>query len=642
MLVRPNSALVEFLMAIERGLRLAALLCALAILASPLFGQSTADPSAGVRAGIPEDWSHHHLVFSPPATPDDLARVQQDPRYRQQPLRRNMMRTAGSFPDNSANDLDNSRLPPVRPRARSKIGRDWSMDLGTGKVGAAIFPAKYAFTTTGVGNCSGAAEPDYVVYNTGVAGSNGTTKQANIVAYDNIYSGCTGTVPSVYWSYYTGTGSAVTSAVLSEDGTKVAFMESPATGAAVLRILKFAAGEGTDYKAPAVPANLYTNTVAGNAANTPWSTCPTGKSCLISVAFQTEANPDTTSSPFYDYANDAIYVGDSKGYLHKFTGVFSGTPGEITGGGTNSGWPQLISASNPLASPVFDVNFKCGQTNCSGGTVFIGPTGSGGGPNFHSIAGVGGSANITTYNNLFNSGSTGSVDGPIVDPSAGMVYVFVNDDPGGNAGVWQLPETLISATEATVGTGSAAGSLYSGSLDNAYFTSTSSSSPTGHLWVCGNSGGNPGLYPVPINSNVMTTGAITVATTVAAVATPCSPVTEFCTNSGAACTATQGTDFIFASPQNEPATGQVAGCTASKGCVISYTVSGATATLKGAGGFTGGASGMIVDTQNTSVAGTLQLYFGILGSQACTGTGGTTGPGTGTGGCAVQASQTAP
>jgi hypothetical protein len=617
-------------------------------------------PATGPGMGLVDDWTHHHLVFSNPGTAADAlaqGRVEQwyrivnDPRYIMQQMKRNpRQRALATAPDFSTlatrlsapiRDWWPIRKPPA-PTPRETLKRDWSMDLGgSAKVGAGRFPAKYSFSTT-TASCT-----DFVVYNTGVAGSNTGTKQANVIAYDNIYSGCSsdGNVPKVYWSYYTGTGAAVTSVVLSGNGTQVAFIESPSSGAATLRILKWVASQGTDFSAPVAPTNLYTNGATTASGNTAWSTCPSGQSCMISVAFQSpDANPDTTSSPFYDYTNDAIYVGDSKGYLHKFTGVFLGTPGEVTGGGTSSGWPQQMSSTNPLASPVYDPNYKCPPTNCSGGTVFIGPTGSGGGQNFHSIAGVGGSSNITTYSStpIVNGSSTGIVDGPILDPSASRVYVFVNDDTGGNAGVWQLPESLASATEATLGTGSLSGSLYSGSFDNAYFTSASSSSPTGHLWVCGNSGGDPALYPIPISgSSGMTTGAITAGPVVSGTATPCSPVTEFCTNSGAACTSSAGADYIFVSPQTQPSSSPVTGCTASEGCVQSYTLntSGSTATLLKAGAFPGGASGMVVDTQNTSTSGTLQLYFGILSTESC----GISGdPGYGTGGCAIQASQTAP
>jgi hypothetical protein len=84
----------------------------------------------------------------------------------------------------------------------------------------------------------------------------------------------------------------------------------------------------------------------------------------------------------------------------------------------------------------------------------------------------------------------------------------------------------------------------------------------------------------------------------------------------------------------------VTDCIASEGCVLSYTITTTpSATLSGGGEFGGGASGMIIDTQNTTVSGTPQLYFGILDSQSCTGAGGV---GTGTGGCGIQASQAAP
>ena len=67
---------------------------------------------------------------------------------------------------------------------------------------------------------------------------------ASIVAFNNLYSTqgsigglCTQNGPSVYWSYFTGTGTASTSVVLSEDGTKVAYVESAATGA-ILHVLQ--------------------------------------------------------------------------------------------------------------------------------------------------------------------------------------------------------------------------------------------------------------------------------------------------------------------------------------------------------------------------------------------------------------------
>ena len=42
---------------------------------------------------------------------------------------------------------------------------------------------------------------------------------------------------------------------------------------------------------------------------------------------------DQTSSVFYDYSNDIAWVGGVDGWLHKITGVFKGTPTEVTTGG---------------------------------------------------------------------------------------------------------------------------------------------------------------------------------------------------------------------------------------------------------------------------------------------------------------------
>ena len=139
---------------------------------------------------------------------------------------------------------------------------------------AGTFPAKYSISSASSVNCSGAAKPDYVVYPTSTAGS---ASSATIIAYDNLYASCTGTVPMVYWAYNTGTGSVVTSPIISYDGTQVAFIETPASGAAVLRILKFAASAGTDYSAPfTFASNSFTNGVAGAGGNTAWTGCAAG------------------------------------------------------------------------------------------------------------------------------------------------------------------------------------------------------------------------------------------------------------------------------------------------------------------------------------------------------------------------------
>ena len=199
---------------------------------------------------------------------------------------------------------------------------------GSNAVGAGQYPAKYSFSDSSEGLCADQTTPDYVVYNTGVAG--GST-QANIIAYDNIYSGCpTGSVPvpNVYWSYHTGPGSVVTSSVLSLDGTKVAFIESPAGGAAILRVLS---GLPAKVRIPIARCLLTIRIRTVMPAPVPilhgvgQHNCPTTASCMISVPFQ-DGNNDKVSSPWYDYGTDTLWVGDSAGISTSSPEFSSGPP----------------------------------------------------------------------------------------------------------------------------------------------------------------------------------------------------------------------------------------------------------------------------------------------------------------------------
>ncbi len=57
--------------------------------------------------------------------------------------------------------------------------------MGSGATtGLGMYPAKYSFNISSA-NCSGPAQPDFVVYNTSLAG---LSTQASIIAYDNLYT----------------------------------------------------------------------------------------------------------------------------------------------------------------------------------------------------------------------------------------------------------------------------------------------------------------------------------------------------------------------------------------------------------------------------------------------------------------------
>ena len=72
----------------------------------------------------------------------------------------------------------------------------------------------------------------------------------------------------------------------------------------------------------------------GNQFNSP--TVPGTLNNAVGTKITMNGNVGATrSSPFVDYTGDIAYVGDDSGKIHKFTGVFKGTPTEVTSGG----WP---------------------------------------------------------------------------------------------------------------------------------------------------------------------------------------------------------------------------------------------------------------------------------------------------------------
>ncbi len=484
-------------------------------------------------------------------------------------------------------------------------GFAWGAGTLSGGVAGAVvqpnmFPAKYSFSAT-TASCS-----DFVVYPMGTAGAKGA---ATIVAFSNLYTGgCSGTVPSVYWAYNTG-GMMTTSPVPSLDGTQVAFVQVSGTTASLV-LLKWSASSGT----PTLPVTPTAATLATYRG----CTAP----CMVTLAFSGNTN-DTFSSPYYDYSSDTVYAGDDSGNLHRFTGVFAGTPAEA-----GSPWPINLGTSK-LSSPVLD--------NITGNVVL----GDFGGI-LHSVTVSSGTVHGTTV-------SVGDViaDAPLVDSSAGKLYAFVTtstfSNPGKNA-VYQLPTNFTSITGASVqpvGVGAAGYYLYDGAFDNVYY---SSATFTGNLYAVGNTGLTAGaiLYQIPITNSSMGTpvALITGLTYTGAGATSPwpSPLNEFCNNGLSACTSngtqtTAGTDYIFFSVNR----GTGLGCTstAGNGCILSYIVSNpATVSRAGSGlnvttpGGNGcwSTGGIVIDNSvpTGTLAGASQTYFTGLGTNTAGGPTGTT------------------
>ncbi|MGB8990111.1 MAG: hypothetical protein WCC37_26175, partial [Candidatus Sulfotelmatobacter sp.] len=449
---------------------------------------------------------HQHVIFSKPGTTEQAARVQQDPRYWQQRYRRELPVIAPAAERGIASQLPAGQRVSKPPKSPKPKG-DWQENLGSGgSVGAGNYPAKFSFLGT-TANCGSATKPDFVVYSTGLAGSTG---QASIVAYDNLYSGCGGTVPSTYWAYNTQ-GQILTSPAFSRDGTQVAFVETNG-GFGILVLLKWAASASETVSSP-----LTLTAVSNGTYRACTAPCMTTIDLKDGSGIQTD---DTTSSVFADLSDDTAWVGGARGWLHKITGIFLGTPAEVTAGL----FPVQVNPGNPttLSSPVHDY---------SSGNVFVGDQGG-------YVYRVDSSTGAVTASGQIDHG-VGIVQGPIVDSTAELVYVFASSDGNGTCntnttnctGVYQLSTSFgagTKGTEAVVGASTASGTdpkpLYIGAFDIAYESSTTA---TGNLYVCGNTGGAPTLYQVPIVAGVLpAVGIPTTRLTPTADAPACSPVKD--------------------------------------------------------------------------------------------------------------------
>jgi hypothetical protein len=334
-----------------------------------LMVRGTMAQGTGSRIPIVSDWSHRHLVFSAPQSIWHAWRLQGEPRYWHQWSRQNewALRLANPhlLSDNGHRDhdwdrdrdkdQDDGREVRGPGQDQNPLHKDWAISLGNlGTVGAGQEPAKFGFDVSTAPNCTA----DYVAFTTSLVGSSAVP---SIVGFDELYSTqgsvggfCNQNGPSVKWAYNTNpagdtTGTTLTSAAISLDGMKVAFVESRtnANGGAILHILNWKPGAGATVQgtiaSPAVPDTIL-------ATGQSWTTnCPAANSCISNIILN-GAQPDTNSSPFVDYSADVIYVGDDNGVLHKITGAFLGTPAEVVTGG----WPVTVDTGFVLTGPVFD------------------------------------------------------------------------------------------------------------------------------------------------------------------------------------------------------------------------------------------------------------------------------------------------
>jgi hypothetical protein len=497
--------------------------------------------------GAPQDWSDRHIVFSRRALAEHPELIYREPRIFNQARQRWRTPNPAGF----------HRANPIQIFAdKSAKHRDWSVDLGTGRLDANMFPAKYSFNPDAAPSCT----DDYVVF--GLASS--VPGKANLVAFNNLYANgsesgpCAPVLaPTVLFAYNITTattdGKIVTSPILSEDGTQIAFVESvnDPSPQSIFHVLTWTAGQGT-LGSPFTPTSM------------------------TSLPFSTAY--DTSSSPWIDYDAGTVYVGADSGLVYQITDVFSGTPTLSA-----SPWPVTVSSGYHLTSPVLDANLGVLMIGSANGSLYQVSTTSG--------------ALKTLVVGAVGGTTPGIVAPPIVDVTNGTTFVVTADDGISAALVEVDTSTDIAHSKAEIGEGSHGGTpvtLYEPAFSNAYYNEPSS----GVITVCGTSSSDTspwqysfGFTGIAMKESSSSSLQLSISTTDSCTA----GWTEFFNPD-----INSGVDFFFFGLSGDCSSLGTSGSTT--GCVVALssdsTIPTASATV------TGGTSGIIVD--NYSAA---NIYF---------------------------------
>jgi hypothetical protein len=600
------------------------------------------------RLGYPQDWSSRHFLM-PGVRPEDLlAEGSHDPRLvHNMVMRQVALRNAHQAEEDARIEAWQSWWPPFgrwqpwRPPQRilrRKMKIDWAVSLENGYVPQKQFPAKYQFDVTAGESCSS----DYVLY--GLTVTSGT--QANLVGINNLYTeaipACDGNLgqPLVAFAYNTQTngGQIVTSPTLSEDGTKVAFVESTASGA-YFHVLVL------PNPIPATSATAVGTVLSPVIPDACTDGDPTTASCMTTLAINTAAT-DSNSSVWVDYNTDTAYVGTDDGTLFKIAPVFLGGAPALVNDPTN--WPVTLIApdqtNNIPTDPVVDYYAN---------RIFIG-NGSG------YLFAVDMTNPLTTYaaeqgigwiydGDPDGSGGpgTGVVDAPIVvldaaNPTVHQVFAFTgcSSAVGIGGAITQLPVnfttplpdgTLTTGTSVNLGSASGGGigdctgnNVHSGTVDNAFWLTGSTN---GHMIACGFVDGglvpsNPQIYMFPFDTSGQITSVGQTGFVVNGITgEECSPLTEFYNGT---------TDMLFFGVGGAGTPSFLESSTLSATSLTTPLCTGApTSTCVTTPNAPQGTSGIIIDNQSSN--GGTNIYFttqapGDVNSQQCNVAGGTATP----------------
>ena len=523
---------------------------------------STASPS---DFGGPQDWSNRHVVYTRDGSVAQMMLLRDDPRfvhnlYRHysQEHRKDLAAALGlQLPEADQNQREEADWniglhdvnaneeqhdlgfrpwmiwDPTRPISRLKNKHskvDWAISLGpTGGMSYGETPAIYT-----ANYFSPSCSADFAVYTINAAPT--VAKQANLVGLTNLYSDsasagfCSGTAPTFLFSYAIGTGGSALSPVLSLDGTKIAWIESPSATTSYLHVTKWVANQGATATAPVAVTGTFSNGAC----------TPTTAPCDFSVAYTASTHPgcstaytagNSHSDLYVDYSSNTGFISANNGLLYHISNIFSSTANPVVDFciPVNTAFETTPSGamSGPVYDPILNEVFLTDSEKIYAYSVNTAATT----PNFSPS-----STPSYTFGNSASNYNYPTGPGPLLDMFNGYLYVFSTYDAAGNTSVTQITTSLTSGTAVELGPESTntAPILFYGAFDNNYYNNGPKSSLS-TLYSCGTDQTNTNwqdLFSIRFNAGtgvVNTTPAMSYNTNVSpsGVLGLCSPITEF-------------------------------------------------------------------------------------------------------------------
>jgi hypothetical protein len=151
-----------------------------ACFATSAFGQSFARPDGSLP--VPLDWSSKRVLFTAGFTPEQAAKMLDEPRAYAEWLQH------GNAPEGSGLVRRVPEWPRRRRRSRDEMRRDWAISLGAGGVAQGMFPAKYSFDVNATPSCTA----DFLVFP--INASTGNTRAQVVGTFSAAFVAGTGTV----------------------------------------------------------------------------------------------------------------------------------------------------------------------------------------------------------------------------------------------------------------------------------------------------------------------------------------------------------------------------------------------------------------------------------------------------------------